>query len=99
MTTIYEVPGSATVNSAVVNGEAVNQGFWRQRYTLSIGALALSLGTPAVGVGFLVRSTALRYQVATSADDALYVIVKRTVNGMTVRNVERLHSRYLGVDL
>jgi hypothetical protein len=99
MTILYETVGSAAVNSAqgLVNTSSVNEGLWFRAYKLVVNRMALTLGAAAVGLGFVTRQGALRYQTAASADDVLYVIVKRTLaDGTTVRNVERLHSRYLG---
>ena len=31
--------------------------------------------------------------------DAVYIVVKRTINGRTVRYIERLHDRYYGTDI
>jgi hypothetical protein len=36
------------------------------------------------------------YQITSSQDDVLYAIVRRTVNGQTVRYIERKHCRYFG---
>lgn len=36
------------------------------------------------------------YQVSSSQDDVLYAIVRRTVNGQTVRYIERKHNRFFG---
>jgi hypothetical protein len=97
MTILYEVAGSEAVNSSAVNEAAVNEGFWFRAYTLVVNRMALAVHTVAVGLGFVTRQGALRYQTAASADDVLYVIVKRTLaDGTTVRNIERLHSRYVG---